>query len=82
VGGLRERHFDGTNSKPRKVPENAQTPTSRVHAVLGALTERQTCYLEQTITANLTKLLQTARTLTTDKKHDLPKRLPGKFTIK
>ena len=35
VGGTRERHFDGTSFKPRKVPENAQTPTSRVHAVLG-----------------------------------------------
>jgi hypothetical protein len=35
VGGTRQRHFDGTHSKPRKAPENAQTPTSRVHAVLG-----------------------------------------------
>jgi hypothetical protein len=36
VGGTRERHFIGTNSMPRKMPENAQTPTSQVHAVLGA----------------------------------------------
>ena len=28
--------FGGTNFKPHKLPENAQTPTSRVHAVLGA----------------------------------------------
>ncbi len=35
VGGTRQHHFDGTNFKPRKMPENAQTPTSRVHAVLG-----------------------------------------------
>ena len=35
VGGTRERFFDGANSKPGKPPENAQTPTSRVHAVLG-----------------------------------------------
>jgi hypothetical protein len=34
VGGTRQRHFDGTNSKPRKQPENAATPTRRVHAVL------------------------------------------------
>jgi hypothetical protein len=34
VGGLRQRHFIGTNVKPRKLPENAATPTSRVHAVL------------------------------------------------
>ncbi len=34
VGGTRERHFDGTISKPRNLPENAQTPTRRVHAVL------------------------------------------------
>src|SRR6266511_367174 len=36
VGGTRQHHFDGTDFKPRKLPENAQTPTSRVHAVLGA----------------------------------------------
>jgi len=37
VGGTRQRHFDGTSFKPRKLPENAATPTSRVHAVLGNL---------------------------------------------
>jgi len=42
VGETRERHFDGTSLKPDKLPENAATPTRRVHAVLGALTERQT----------------------------------------
>jgi len=45
VGGRRERHFDGIRSKLRKLPENAQTPTTmapayfagdRVHAVLPA----------------------------------------------
>jgi hypothetical protein len=35
VGGTRQHHFAGTNFKPQKLPENAQTPTSRVHAVLG-----------------------------------------------
>jgi hypothetical protein len=35
VGGTRRRHFDGTNLKPQNMPENAQTPTSRVHALLG-----------------------------------------------
>jgi len=40
VGGTRSRHFDGTNFKPRKLLENAQTPTSRVHAVLGGGLER------------------------------------------
>jgi hypothetical protein len=34
VGGTRQRCFDGASFKPHKVPENAQTPTSRVHAVL------------------------------------------------
>jgi hypothetical protein len=43
VGGTRLRHFDGTNFKPRKLLENAQTPTSRVHAVLGSFMERKTC---------------------------------------
>jgi len=37
VGGTRQHRFAGTNFKPRKQPENAQTPTSRVHAVLGNL---------------------------------------------
>ena len=37
VGGRRQRHFAGTNFKPRNLPENAQTPTRRVHAVLGAV---------------------------------------------
>jgi len=37
VGGTGQRRFDGTHCKPRKEPENAQTPTSRVHAVLGSL---------------------------------------------
>jgi len=36
VGGRRQRHFDGTSLEPQKLPENAQTPTSRVHAVLGS----------------------------------------------
>ena len=35
VGGMRQRHFDGINFKPRKLLENAATPTRRVHAVLG-----------------------------------------------
>ena len=35
VGGTRQRLLNGTNYKPRKLPENAQTPTSRVHALLG-----------------------------------------------
>ena|SRR6266498_1595888 len=35
VGGTRQRRFAGINLKPRKRLENAQTPTSRVHTVLG-----------------------------------------------
>jgi hypothetical protein len=37
VGGTRPRHFDGTSFKPRKRPENVQTPTSRVHALLARI---------------------------------------------
>ena len=45
VGGRRQRRFNGTNFKPRKLLENAQTPTSvavapwrhRVHAVLACV---------------------------------------------
>jgi hypothetical protein len=37
VGGTRQRRFAGTSFKPRKVLENAPTPTRRVHAVLGGV---------------------------------------------
>jgi hypothetical protein len=37
VGGTRGRHFTGTNLKPGKGLKNAQTPASRVHAVLERL---------------------------------------------
>ena len=40
VGGTRQRHFNGTNFKPHKLLENAQSPTSRVHAVLGGVLAR------------------------------------------
>src|SRR5215212_1066528 len=53
VGGMRQRRFDGTHSKPHKLLENAQTPTSRVHAVLGNLTERKTRLQPKNTTANL-----------------------------
>jgi hypothetical protein len=36
VGGTRQRHFTGINFQSHKLPENAPTPTGRVHAVLGA----------------------------------------------
>jgi len=48
VGGTRQRRFDGTNLKPRKLPENAPTPISRVHAVLGAFGLRKTLELKNT----------------------------------
>ena len=50
VGGTRERHFDGTRLEPRKLLENAQTPASRVHAVLASGWNRMLisrCGLEQ-----------------------------------
>ncbi len=37
AGGTRQRRFDGTKLEPKKLPENAQTPTRRVHAVLGCV---------------------------------------------
>jgi hypothetical protein len=37
VGGTRQRHFAGINFKPRNLPENAASPTRRVHAVLGGI---------------------------------------------
>jgi len=45
VGGMRQRHFDGINFKPRKLLENAQTPTSRVHAVLGTARNNQPSFV-------------------------------------
>jgi hypothetical protein len=35
VGGMRERRFAGTSFEPRKLPENAATPTSRICFVKG-----------------------------------------------
>ena len=49
VGGTRQRHFDGTSFKPQKLPENAQTPTSRVHAVLGTVAFLMTSFIEVNI---------------------------------
>ena len=42
VDGTRQHHFDGTSFQPRNLPENAQTPTRRVHAVLGGLLTENT----------------------------------------
>jgi hypothetical protein len=45
VGGTRRHHFDRINFKPRKVPENVESPTRRLRAVLGAfLFEAPICY--------------------------------------
>ncbi|HET8670003.1 MAG TPA: hypothetical protein VFM05_05075 [Candidatus Saccharimonadales bacterium] len=38
---MKQRHFAGTSLEPHKRLENAVNPTRRVHAVLGAFTERQ-----------------------------------------
>ncbi len=37
VGGTGQRLFAGINFKPHKLPENAPTPSSRVHAVLASV---------------------------------------------
>ncbi len=70
VGGVWIRSESRKNSKPGKCSKIAQTPTRRVHAVLGALIEHKTPSLEEDTTADLTKLLHTIHTLPTDKKHD------------
>ena len=49
VGGTRQRHFIGTNSKPHELPENAPTPTSRVHAVLARILWTKTALLERNL---------------------------------
>jgi len=81
VGGRRQRHFDRTNSKPRKLPKNAQTPTSRVDALLGGFYECQTPSLKTRTASNLTKLWHKPVTFTTDKNHDLPKRSRCKVSL-
>ncbi|HET9914928.1 MAG TPA: hypothetical protein VFQ13_23770 [Anaerolineales bacterium] len=49
AGGRDETtHLVGTNFEPQKLPENAATPTRRVHAVLGGFPERQTAARNQT----------------------------------
>ncbi len=45
VGGMRQRHFAGTSLKPRKPPENAVTPTRRVHAVLGGFFSDESIFM-------------------------------------
>jgi hypothetical protein len=57
VGGTRQRHFDGTNFEPRKLPENAQTPTRRVHAVLGGVLALDWLWWK-IIFINLSKMIQ------------------------
>ena len=47
VGGTRQRHFNGISFKPRKTLENAQSPTSRVHAVLAGVSLRMGLYVER-----------------------------------
>jgi hypothetical protein len=50
VGGTRQHHFDGTNFKPHKLLENAPSPTSQVHAVLGGvLNDQNLCSLNKII---------------------------------
>jgi len=54
VGGTRQRRFGGISLKPHKLLENAQTPTSRVHALLGAV-ELEDSLAKKDATANPTK---------------------------
>ncbi len=50
VGGTRQRCFAGISFKPRKLLENAQTPTRRVHALLGVfLTNQDQCRSKETL---------------------------------
>jgi hypothetical protein len=72
VGGRRERHFAGTNSKPRKLPKNAATPTRRVHAVLGNLVPTS-MQLERENRYPHAKFLHTTPASTMHKRHNLPK---------
>ncbi|HZM21328.1 MAG TPA: hypothetical protein VFC02_06275 [Anaerolineales bacterium] len=53
VGGTRQRRVAGISFKPHKLPEDAQTPTSRVHAVLGGFMLSKTRYLKRDSTAQL-----------------------------
>ncbi len=68
MGGTRQRQFAGVSFEPQKLPENAARPTRRVHAVLGALTERLTRQLEQAATAKqqLDKIILEAIDFTMD----------------
>ena len=74
MGGTGQRRFGGASLKPHKLPENAATPTSRVHALLGGVLEHQTPRLKKDSIAKLTTLLHTALPISTDKHHNLMKR--------
>ena len=73
VGGTSQRCFDGTNLKPRKLPENAQTPTRRVHAVLGVV-ELEDSLAKKDDTAKLTNIFTYNFDFGNNQKTDLPKR--------
>src|SRR5687767_13958641 len=69
VGGTRQRHFVGTNFKPRKLPKNAQTPTSRVHALLGNLDPYQNLgfqYENKTPKAKVSQALSSRRFISSE----------------
>ena len=67
AGGTRERHFDGTHFEPRKLLENAPTPTSvavapwrhRVHVIDPALRGCVGRGLEDSIAAAVTPAVVT-----------------------
>jgi len=62
------------NSKPETCSKNAPRTPSRLHAVLGGVSERKTPGLHKASTAKLTKLWHVPLTISTDKYHDLQER--------
>ena len=78
VDGTRQRHFDGANLKPRKLPENAPTPTTIVLVLFrgsGARCVRRThqmqvSWIEKEQHNQLDQILRSNETLENAKKHD------------
>jgi len=70
VGGTRQCRLTELTPSHVNCLKTRRLPTSRVHAVLGALIERKTLSLQEDLTTNLTRLLYASLTNTPDKHHD------------
>jgi len=77
TGGWAEKGLETGFRRSQENAENAVRTHRQLHALLGALIERQPRELKQAATAELTKLWHMTQTFAIDKKHNLPKHWPS-----